>query len=451
MAPIRVIILAACVLLALGACCDASGNRKLQEEPLNGGLPIDVRVAVEEAWAVAKSAVASGDHELFSSLFAPNARLNIPNHHPITGAVGEAWDKLLSFFFKGTSAFSGNITTSDAIYLKNKHASGSNGKEYFVLTRNAYNLSTTDSNELGDTGASIALFQWLPMAPFLGSQIAAALGFADPPKLGSLKFRWFASNSDQDEEGSVYASLDDLFEGEDDDDELDDSEVDAMFGEADILRDPPLSVRLERTVNATWNRFHKSILAKDITGVKRTFSDDVHLYPPFTKSISGLGSELEKALEKLFDTTKTLTPPTRTYNELILLKGKVKRHVGGVKTKVKHFILEESDFEHEDGSSNGWFTTKGKQMCFWELQKPKSAPAFTSMGGDDLSLGGSVLKKDVLKLGWAMWNGNHASKHHAPAPAPEPTEAPAPPPTEAPSPKEAEIQIVDPSATLVIG
>jgi hypothetical protein len=42
--------------------------------------------------------------------------------------------------------FSGNITTSDAIYLKNKHASGSNGKEYFVLTRNAYNLSTTDSN-----------------------------------------------------------------------------------------------------------------------------------------------------------------------------------------------------------------------------------------------------------------------------------------------------------------
>jgi hypothetical protein len=97
------------------------------------------------------------------------------------------------------------------------------------------------------------------------------------------------------------------------------------------------------------------------------------------------------------------------------------------------------------------FLLQGKQMCFWELQKPKSAPAFTSMGADDLSLGGSVLKKDVLKLGWAMWNGNHASKHHAPAPAPEPTEAPAPPPTEAPSPKEAEIQIVDPSATLVIG
>lgn len=83
-------------------------------------------------------------------------------------------------------------------------------------------------------------------------------------------------------------------------------------------------------------------------------------------------------------------------------------------------------------------------MCLWELQKPKVAPAFVAEDVDDY-LGGSVLKKLDLKLGWAMWNGNHASKHSpspAPAPSDEPTEAPAPRPTEASSPKEAAVQLV---------
>lgn len=43
---------------------------------------------------------------------------------------------------------------------------------------------------LGDTGASIALFQWLPLPVSPAQQIAAALGLADPPKLGQLKFRY---------------------------------------------------------------------------------------------------------------------------------------------------------------------------------------------------------------------------------------------------------------------
>lgn len=54
-----------------------------------------------------------------------------------------------------------------------------------------------------------------------------------------------------------------------------------------------------------------------------------------------------------------LTPPTRHFNELLLLKGKVKRKSHGVKTKIKHFVLEESDYEHpSDDSANGWFTSK---------------------------------------------------------------------------------------------
>ena len=51
-----------------------------------------------------------------------------------------------------------------------------------------------------------------------------------------------------------------------------------------------------------------------------------------------------------------------------ILKGKVKRYTKGVKTKVKHFVLEESDFESTDETANGWFTSKVRHHLFLHAQ-----------------------------------------------------------------------------------